>query len=93
MEKARVLGEKIRSEDGVGEAIKAVYRDMEYARGLVEMKKVREKKGGRGWWTAGVWGGDGEGEAEEAEAEDDEMWTLVDEKEEEEEVGRMELKV
>ncbi|EGP86790.1 uncharacterized protein MYCGRDRAFT_20064, partial [Zymoseptoria tritici IPO323] len=35
MEKAKVLGEKIRSEDGVGEAIKAVYRDMEYARSLV----------------------------------------------------------
>ncbi|KAF2152471.1 glycosyltransferase family 1 protein [Myriangium duriaei CBS 260.36] len=39
-EKARVLGEQIRAEDGVGNAIKAVYRDLEYARTLVG-RKVR----------------------------------------------------
>lgn len=39
-EKARILGEQIRSEDGVGTAIKAIYRDLEYARTLVRRKLV-----------------------------------------------------
>ncbi|KAK5115722.1 hypothetical protein LTR62_000811 [Meristemomyces frigidus] len=34
--KARRLGEKIRREDGVGTAIKAIYRDLEYARSLIK---------------------------------------------------------
>lgn len=34
-DKARLLGEQIRNEDGVSNAIKAVYRDLEYARTLV----------------------------------------------------------
>ncbi|SMY25439.1 unnamed protein product [Zymoseptoria tritici ST99CH_1A5] len=81
MEKAKVLGEKIRSEDGVGEAIKAVYRDMEYAKSLVTVKKQGVKKGGKGWWAGGVWGADGdevEGEEGGDGGEEDEMWELVD---------------
>ncbi|KAI9793133.1 MAG: Sterol 3-beta-glucosyltransferase [Candelina submexicana] len=34
--KAKVLGEQIRKEDGVGNAIQAIYRDMEYAKTLIK---------------------------------------------------------
>ncbi|KAH9937404.1 glycosyltransferase family 1 protein [Fomitopsis serialis] len=34
--RARAVGEKIRAEDGVGTAIEAIYRDLEYARSLVK---------------------------------------------------------
>src|SRR5690606_29786264 len=34
--KARVLGEAIRNEDGVKNAIQAIYRDLDYARSLVK---------------------------------------------------------
>ncbi|TKA27022.1 hypothetical protein B0A50_05213 [Salinomyces thailandicus] len=43
--KARVLGERIRSEDGVGTAIKAIYRDLDYAKTLI---KRRPKQIGSG---------------------------------------------
>ncbi|KAF2422412.1 hypothetical protein EJ08DRAFT_653109 [Tothia fuscella] len=36
--KARILGEDIRGEDGVGTAIKAIYRDLEYAKSLIKRK-------------------------------------------------------
>ncbi|KAJ8114954.1 hypothetical protein ONZ43_g4781 [Nemania bipapillata] len=36
--KARVLGETIRREDGVGTAIQSIYRDLEYAKSLVASK-------------------------------------------------------
>ncbi|KAI0505367.1 glycosyltransferase family 1 protein [Xylaria bambusicola] len=36
--KARVLGEAIRKEDGVGAAIQSIYRDLEYAKSLVASK-------------------------------------------------------
>ncbi|KAK7709503.1 Sterol 3-beta-glucosyltransferase [Botryosphaeria dothidea] len=36
--KARVLGEKIRNEDGVGEAVKTIYRDLEYAKSLIKWR-------------------------------------------------------
>lgn len=34
--KARVVGEQIRKEDGVGTAVKAIYRDLEYAKTLIK---------------------------------------------------------
>ncbi|KAI8803606.1 hypothetical protein BJ742DRAFT_749002 [Cladochytrium replicatum] len=34
-EKARLLGERIRSEDGVGNAVKCIYRDLEFARNQI----------------------------------------------------------
>jgi sterol 3beta-glucosyltransferase len=34
--KAKVIGEGIRSENGVGEAVKAIYRDLDYARSLIK---------------------------------------------------------
>jgi sterol 3beta-glucosyltransferase len=44
--KARILGEDIRSEDGVGTAIRAIYRDLEYAKSLI--KKRDPKAEGKG---------------------------------------------
>ena len=44
--KARVLGEQIRREDGVGMAIQAVYRDLEYAKSLIKWRKEMTKEGG-----------------------------------------------
>lgn len=39
-EKARALGEQIRREDGVGTAIKAIYRDLEYAKTLIKRRDL-----------------------------------------------------
>ncbi|KAJ1045267.1 hypothetical protein NDA10_005804 [Ustilago hordei] len=36
IERARNLGEQIRSEDGIGNAVKAIYRDLDYARSQVK---------------------------------------------------------
>ncbi|GAB7346599.1 hypothetical protein MBLNU459_g1743t1 [Dothideomycetes sp. NU459] len=65
IEKARVLGEQIRSENGVDTAIKAIYRDMEYAKSLI---KKREPIGAA------------EGSADDGESTEEEVeeWTLVE---------------
>lgn len=39
-ERARLLGEQIRSEDGVATAIEAIYRDLDYARSLVKRRQT-----------------------------------------------------
>ena len=36
IERARKLGEQIRAEDGIGNAVKAIYRDLDYARSRVK---------------------------------------------------------
>ncbi|KAF8649852.1 hypothetical protein AX16_005615 [Volvariella volvacea WC 439] len=36
IDRARILGERIRAEDGVGTAIESIYRDLEYARSLIK---------------------------------------------------------
>ncbi|KAF4536622.1 hypothetical protein BFW01_g5324 [Lasiodiplodia theobromae] len=36
--RARLIGERIRQEDGVGEAVKTIYRDLEYARSLIKWR-------------------------------------------------------
>ncbi|KAK4992859.1 Sterol 3-beta-glucosyltransferase [Elasticomyces elasticus] len=41
-EKAKVLGENIRQENGVETAIKAIYRDMEYAKTLIKRRNVHQ---------------------------------------------------
>jgi sterol 3beta-glucosyltransferase len=38
--KARMLGEKIRQENGVENAINAIYRDLEYAKTLIKKRKI-----------------------------------------------------
>jgi len=36
--RAKAIGEEIRAEDGVGEAIKSIYRDLEYAKTLIKRR-------------------------------------------------------
>ena len=43
--KARVLGEQIRKEDGVGMAVQVIYRDLEYAKSLIKHQKEIMKNG------------------------------------------------
>ena len=43
--KARALGEQIRKEDGVGVAVQAIYRDLEYAKSLIKHQKEVVKDG------------------------------------------------
>lgn len=43
--KARVLGEKIRAEDGVENAVNAIYRDLDYARTLIKKNNVQADGG------------------------------------------------
>ena len=66
--KASILGEQIRAEDGVGTAINAIYRDLDYARTLIKKRPWDEATK-----DAIENGGEGEGEAEEEEA-----WTFVE---------------
>lgn len=62
--KARVLGEQIRSENGVQTAINAIYRDLEYAKTLIKKREVKhiDQTGG---------GGDEDEDTEES-------WTFVE---------------
>ncbi|KAF1985802.1 glycosyltransferase family 1 protein [Aulographum hederae CBS 113979] len=41
--KARVLGEEIRKEDGVNNAVQAIYRDLEYAKSLIKHRKKQHE--------------------------------------------------
>ncbi|KAJ2895985.1 glycosyltransferase family 1 protein [Zalerion maritima] len=62
IDRARVLGERIRSENGVETGIQLLYRDMEYARSLIMAKS----------------GKNGQTSSEEEEgAEEEESWTFV----------------
>ncbi|KAK6349991.1 Sterol 3-beta-glucosyltransferase [Orbilia brochopaga] len=49
--KARMLGEAIRSENGVDTAIQAIYRDLEYARSLIKNPQVETPDGTEESWT------------------------------------------
>ncbi|KAJ3579669.1 hypothetical protein NPX13_g894 [Xylaria arbuscula] len=64
--KARVLGETIRKEDGVGTAIQSIYRDLEYAKSLVAAKA------GKNAATAGS-----PGEIDGTDESEEESWTFV----------------
>jgi sterol 3beta-glucosyltransferase len=86
-QKAKLLGEQIRSEDGVGTAIKAIYRDLEYARTLIAKKRMRNQKKKRYWGTADkvqeeVPVDDAElgldAEADDMEEDEEESWTFVE---------------
>ena len=46
--KARILGEQIRAEDGVGTAISAIYRDLDYARTLIKPRPGAAADQGQG---------------------------------------------
>ncbi|EWC48249.1 sterol 3-beta-glucosyltransferase [Drechslerella stenobrocha 248] len=49
--KARILGESIRSENGVDTAIQAIYRDMEYAKTLIKNPQLDSPDGTEESWT------------------------------------------
>ncbi|KAJ6261826.1 Sterol 3-beta-glucosyltransferase [Drechslerella dactyloides] len=49
--KARMLGEAIRSENGVDTAIQAIYRDLEYAKSLIKNPQVEHPDGSEESWT------------------------------------------
>ncbi|GAC93146.1 glycosyltransferase [Pseudozyma hubeiensis SY62] len=69
IERARRLGEQIRGEDGVGTAVKVIYRDLEYARGLVK-KDTRIEGSAKGRNVAES-GKDGGLEVEKTQEEDE----------------------
>lgn len=81
--KARVLGERIRAENGVQTAINALYRDLEYAKRLVKRKVgMRLRTPGE---KVAEYDGDDDGDAdfggsggEEDGEEEMESWTMVD---------------
>ncbi|KLJ12336.1 sterol 3beta-glucosyltransferase [Blastomyces silverae] len=88
--KAKALGEQIRKEDGVGNAIQAIYRDLEYAKTLVRQRSnatsasqagiVPVATEGSGAGISSETGldedGDGEGDAD-ADAAMEDSWTFV----------------
>ncbi|KAH6677877.1 hypothetical protein F5X68DRAFT_173628 [Plectosphaerella plurivora] len=65
--KARVLGEQIRKENGVNNAIQSIYRDMEYAKMLV--KRKANKRAPTEQTEAA--------EEDDADADEEESWTFV----------------
>lgn len=67
--KARVLGENIRKENGVDTAIQCIYRDMEYAKSLIERKAGRNAAAAERATTSGS--DDLDDDAEE------ESWTFI----------------
>jgi sterol 3beta-glucosyltransferase len=50
---AQALGERIRSEDGVATAIKAIYRDMEYAKTLIKRRRTQVEDNEESWTFIG----------------------------------------
>jgi hypothetical protein len=45
IDRARLLGENIRNENGVATAIEAMYRDLEYARSLIKRTNTNDEEG------------------------------------------------
>lgn len=78
--KARALGERIRAENGVQTAIKAIYRDMEYARTLIQQKAEKSAPVSSG--MAGP-----EEKDDDAEEDTEESWTFVESESEADLVG------
>ncbi|KAJ9144670.1 Sterol 3-beta-glucosyltransferase [Pleurostoma richardsiae] len=74
--KARVLGEQIRKENGVDNAIQCIYRDMEYAKSLV-VKKASKNAVAAAAAAASPHDSDEGLEADLDDEEDEESWTFV----------------
>lgn len=72
--KARLLGEAIRSEKGVDTAIKAIYRDMEYAKSLIKKKKQQQQVHGATTSTSS----DGANASIDLSEDTEENWTFVE---------------
>ncbi|XHF97473.1 Sterol 3-beta-glucosyltransferase [Aspergillus wentii] len=69
--KAHELGEQIRNEDGVGTAIQAIYRDLEYAKTLARQRSIASSTPFSPTPSAKVSGG------QEPDDDDIEEWTFV----------------
>lgn len=96
IERAKVLGEKIRRENGVAEAIRAIYADLDYATTLIQRRSAREqsRRGGaaslapgrRAAVREGSGGGDGGSEGRSRSTSisvaGSEDWSVVSEGEE-----------
>ncbi|CAK1366767.1 unnamed protein product [Cercospora beticola] len=70
--KAKLLGEAIRSENGVQTAINAVYRDLEYAKSLIKKRTVP------GPASPGVDDGLTENERDGVDEDTEENWTFIE---------------
>jgi sterol 3beta-glucosyltransferase len=75
--KARVLGERIRAENGVQTAINALYRDMEYAKRLVK-RKTGTRLSSPGEKKAAEYNDDGEDQDDFGDDEEEEEWTFLE---------------
>jgi hypothetical protein len=73
-----VLGERIRSENGVQTAINALYRDMEYAKRLIK-RKTGTRLSTPGEKKAAEYDGeDGEDQDDFGDDEEEEEWTFLE---------------
>ncbi|TKY87821.1 hypothetical protein EX895_003402 [Sporisorium graminicola] len=85
IQRARKLGEQIRSEDGIGNAIKAIYRDLDYARSRVkrdtriEVKEAKARQGDTAMPRPPAKEAEGRQSAEEDEDGDDDGGNTSDE--------------
>jgi sterol 3beta-glucosyltransferase len=66
LKKAKFIGEQIRSEDGVAIAIDAIYRDLDYARSLIDAKVMKTNALGK------------DGSMDVGPDMEEEQWTFVD---------------
>ncbi|KAK5070318.1 Sterol 3-beta-glucosyltransferase [Exophiala xenobiotica] len=79
--KARLLGEQIRSENGVQHAIQAIYRDLEYAQTLIRARKTQDQEAVESS-PATKTSQSGSREPGVADEQDEESWTFVDDSDE-----------
>ncbi|KAK5942715.1 Sterol 3-beta-glucosyltransferase [Knufia obscura] len=79
--KARLLGEQIRGEDGVRNAIQAIYRDLEYAQTLIRARKIRDQNAAESSATTGT-AQEGSEDISAVDGEGEESWTFVDDSDE-----------
>jgi len=75
--KARLLGEQIRSENGVQNAIQAIYRDLEYAQTLIRARKIQDQDAVESSSAANN-AQTGRREPAAGGEQDEESWTFVD---------------
>lgn len=79
--KARLLGEQIRGEDGVRNAIQAIYRDLEYAQTLIRARKIRDQNAAESSATTRT-AQEGSEDISAVDGEGEESWTFVDDSDE-----------
>ena len=80
--KAKRLGEQIRGEDGVSNAIQAIYRDLEYAQTLIRARKLQDRDAAAAALTTEISDVSKMRRQEDADLDDEESWTFVDDSDE-----------